>query len=100
MEIKSEINRFYIEENETLVGEVGITKINDSTISIDHTFVSEDHRGQGLAKKLLNAALEYAEQNNLKIVPVCSYAKAEFKNDPKIQHLLTENYQELLGGKK
>ncbi|WP_125714464.1 GNAT family N-acetyltransferase [Companilactobacillus kedongensis] len=100
MEIKSETNRFYIEENDILVGEVGITKIDDSIISIDHTFVNEDYRGQGLAKKLLDAALEYAELNDLKIVPVCSYAKATFKSTPEIQHFLTKNYQELLGGEK
>lgn len=100
MEIKSETNRFYIEESDILVGEIGITKIDDSTISIDHTFVNENYRGKGLARKLLDAALEYADKNNLKIVPVCSYAKATFKNDPNIQYLLTKNYQKLLGGEK
>lgn len=100
MEIKSDENRFYIEESEILVGEIGITKIDETTISIDHTFINENYRGQGLAKKLLNAVLEYAEQNDLKIVPVCSYAKATFKDTPDIQHFLTKNYQELLGGIK
>ncbi|MFD1418949.1 GNAT family N-acetyltransferase [Companilactobacillus keshanensis] len=100
MEIKSETNRFYIEENDILVGEVGITQIDDLTISIDHTFVNENYRGQGLAKKLLDSALEYAKLYDLKVVPVCSYAKATFKNTPGIQYLLTKNYQELLGGEK
>lgn len=95
MEIKHEDGRFFIEETE-LVGEIAYSPVKEGIISIDHTFVNENYRGQGIAGKLLNEVLDYADSNNLKIVPVCSYAKFAFKNKPEIRYLLTENYQKLL----
>ena len=49
--------------------------ISDGTLYIDSTFVPEEYRGRSLAETLVKAAIEHARQNNLKIVPVCSYAK-------------------------
>ncbi|WP_125591105.1 GNAT family N-acetyltransferase [Companilactobacillus jidongensis] len=95
MEIKQEDGRFFIEEDE-LVGEITYSPVKDGVISIDHTFVNENYRGQGIAGKLLNEVLDYADGKNLKIVPVCEYAKLAFKNKPEIRYLLTENYQKLL----
>ena len=46
----------------------------------DYTFVSPSLRGQGIADKLLNAGVEYAEKNGYKIVPVCSYVVKKFQN--------------------
>ena len=46
----------------------------------DYTFVSLSLRGQGIADKLLNAGVEYAEKNGYKIVPVCSYVVKKFQN--------------------
>ncbi|WP_125761738.1 GNAT family N-acetyltransferase [Companilactobacillus hulinensis] len=99
MEIKQEDGRFYIEDKE-LVGEITYSPVKDGIISIDHTFVNENYRGQGIAGKLLNEVLSYADRENLKIVPVCSYAKFSFKNKPEIRYLLTENYRKLLEEEK
>ena len=38
-------------------------------------------RGQGIAEKLLDAGVEYAEKNGYKIVPVCSYVVEKFENE-------------------
>ncbi|MFD1472526.1 GNAT family N-acetyltransferase [Companilactobacillus mishanensis] len=96
MEIKQEEHRFYINDGEEFVGEITFTPIKEGVISIDHTFVDKKYGGQGLAGKLLTAMLEYAEKENLKIVPVCEYAKANFDKRPEIRYLLADNYQELL----
>ncbi|MFH5811742.1 GNAT family N-acetyltransferase [Companilactobacillus sp. FL22-1] len=100
MELKHEDGRFFYEENDKLVGEITYSKVKDGVISLDHTYVDDVYRGQGIAGKLLNAALDFADLKGLKIVPVCEYAKAAFERDPKIRFLLTENYQELLKGEK
>ncbi|TDL98069.1 N-acetyltransferase [Macrococcus brunensis] len=47
----------------------------DDKIVIDHTEVSDELQGQGIGRKLVEAAVKYARDNNKKIVPVCSYAK-------------------------
>jgi Predicted acetyltransferase len=96
MEIKQESNRFYIESGNIFVGEISFSSVDKNVISIDHTFVNDEYRGQGIAGQLLDALLKYANENDLKIVPVCEYAKAVFKFKPEIRHLLTQNYQNIL----
>ncbi|MEO4054936.1 GNAT family N-acetyltransferase [Solibacillus sp. CAU 1738] len=46
---------------------------------MDHTYVSDKLRGQGVAKKLLNQAADYARKNNLKMNAICSYVVASFE---------------------
>lgn len=43
-----------------------------------HTYVPESARGQGLAEKLAAAAFEYAQSQNLKVVPSCPYISRAF----------------------
>jgi hypothetical protein len=61
--------------------------ISDGTLYIDSTFVPEEHRGRGLAETLAKAVIEHARQNNLKIVPICSYAKLYFERHPEYRSL-------------
>lgn len=98
MEMKHEDGRFYFENDGKMIGEITYSSVKDGVISIDHTYVDEAYRGQGLAGKLLNAVVDFADLKSLKIVPVCEYAKAAFKLKPEIRFLLTEDYQKLLKG--
>lgn len=81
--------RFFIMLTEEMLG-AEITYIwNDSThFTIDHTWVDEFYRGQGVAKKLFDAVIAFAREKNVKIIPVCSYAVAMFQRDSKIADLL------------
>ena len=74
MEIKHiEDKGFFINnEKEEIIAELTYRK-EGNKLYFDHTFVSSSLRGQGIADKLLNAGVEYAEKNGYKIVPVCSY---------------------------
>jgi len=55
---------------------------------IDHTEVNPDFAGQSVGKKLVMAAVEYARENNLKILPLCPFAKSVFDRTKEIQDLL------------
>ncbi len=55
---------------------------------IDHTDVSEDYRGQGICRQLLDAVVVFARWKNLKIIPLCPYAKSVFNKDPSIADVL------------
>ncbi|MGE7930573.1 GNAT family N-acetyltransferase [Lysinibacillus xylanilyticus] len=46
---------------------------------MDHTYVSDKLRGQGVAKKLLDHAAAYARQKGYKMEAVCSYVVAAFE---------------------
>ena len=64
--------------------------IKDGKMFIEETYTPPEYRGRGLATKLMEAALKYAEERNLKIVPKCSFAEVYFKKHPeKIDMLAT-----------
>lgn len=44
-------------------------------MEITHTFTPESARGQGLAARLMNAAIAYATTEKLKLKASCSYAR-------------------------
>lgn len=60
----------------------------DHLMDIYSTYVPENHRGQGLAKKLVEEALKMAKKENLKINPTCSYVKDYFDKNPELKTLL------------
>lgn len=51
----------------------------DNIMQMNHTYVSDALRGQGVAKKLLDQAAEYARENNYKMNAICSYVVAAFE---------------------
>ena len=81
MEIKHiEDKGFFISnEKEEVIAELTYRK-EENKLYFDHTYVSRLMRGQGIAEKLLDAGVEYAEKNGYKIVPVCSYVVKKFEN--------------------
>ncbi|MDX2080620.1 MAG: GNAT family N-acetyltransferase [Terrimicrobiaceae bacterium] len=46
---------------------------------LTHTFVPPEARGGGLAGRLVDAAVAYADERKLRIVPVCSYVAAHLR---------------------
>ncbi len=48
---------------------------------IDHTGVTDAARGLGVGKKLVAAFVEHARANNMKVLPLCPFAKAEFEKN-------------------
>ena len=81
--IKKGKNRFYIGENEKNdIARITFYYKEEKVIVIDHTFVSIELRGKAIAGKLLNEVIAFAKENNLLIIPVCSYAvKKMTRND-------------------
>jgi predicted GNAT family acetyltransferase len=63
-------------------------RLEGGTMYIDATFTPEEHRGLGLAAKLTKAAIEYARENALKIVPNCSYVRDYFEKHPEYRDIL------------
>ncbi|MFD1863699.1 GNAT family N-acetyltransferase [Planococcus chinensis] len=68
---------YQLEEEGKTVGEITWTQLADVMV-IEHTFVAEEKRNHGLAKKLLDQAAVYAREHDYKIEPVCSYVVVAF----------------------
>jgi predicted GNAT family acetyltransferase len=81
-------NRYYLENDQgETVAEITYVPSGDSMVIIDHTFVDDSLRGQGIAPKLVATVVEEMKQSGKKIVPVCSFAKAEFKRNKEYQEI-------------
>ena len=82
IDIKEGEKSFYVGENEVKsLAKIDFVYDGDDII-IEHTFVSEQLRGQKVASQLLEKVVGLAREKNKTIIPVCSYAKAELsKND-------------------
>ncbi len=81
-------------ENERFVAEVEGHKaylsyniINDK-INFSSTFTPPELRGKGIAKIIVEYAFNYAKENNLKVIPICSYVQAFVERN--------DNYKDLL----
>ena len=55
---------------------------DENTWAITHTVVDNGHQGEGIAGKLLDNVCENAKKENVKIIPVCSYAVKKFDDNP------------------
>ena len=64
---------------------------NGKNFVITHVGVYPEFRGQGLAGKIVDASLEYARQNSLRVIPMCSYAAAYIRDNP--QHMELTNQE-------
>lgn len=50
----------------------------DTKIIIDHTEVNPGNNGKGFGKMMVKKAVEFARSKNLKIIPLCPFAKSVF----------------------
>ncbi|MFC3198786.1 GNAT family N-acetyltransferase [Parapedobacter deserti] len=78
--------RILIDGNEA--GLMTYTWAGEGKFIIDHTEVYPDFSGQGVGKELVMAGVAFAQENDLKIIPLCTYAKRVFDRTPDIKDLL------------
>ena len=57
--------------------EMTFSRSNEQLIMLDHTFVPEAARGQGLGEALAERAVADAREKGWQIVPVCPFFKAQ-----------------------
>jgi uncharacterized protein len=67
---------------------------DEKNFVITHVGVYPEQRGQGVAGKIVEAALEYAKENSLRVVPMCSYAAAYIRRNPKFMELTEQERSE------
>lgn len=70
------------------VGEMTYYWDDETTFVIDHTGVAPAFEGQGVGKKMILSAVDYAREKNCKIVPACSFAASMFRRLPECADVL------------
>lgn len=67
--------RFEARDDKKFAGKLNYTLKDENTLVIDHTEVDPGFQGEGVGMDLVKEVAEYARENNMKIIPVCSYAQ-------------------------
>ncbi len=89
MDFKTEKYRVYIDDEEgNILAELTFPLVDENTVSINKTYVSPTLRGQGVAGKIMEKAVEVIEDNCWKVRIECSYAENWFKKHPEKNGLL------------
>lgn len=89
--IKKAENKFYIGEDiKEPIAEITFNRSSGNKIVVDHTYVSDELRGQGIAGKLVEQVVSYAREQNLKIIPLCPYVKNKLEETEAYHDVLAE----------
>ncbi len=83
--------KFYMGDEDHNEAELTYSKAGGDKIIIDHTWVDPKLRNQGIGEQLVEAAIAYAREANLKIIPLCTFAKKVFDNNAGFKDVLMES---------
>ncbi len=71
---------FYIEDEDgKRIGLLTYSVAGTGRIIIDHTEVDDALKGKSAGKQLVAAAVQHARKNNLKVLPLCPFARSVFE---------------------
>lgn len=66
-------------------GKITYVKSGKDVVVIDHTIVEPDEQGKGYAGMLVERMVDRAKRENIKIIPLCSYARVQFDKNEEYQ---------------
>lgn len=69
---------FFIEQDGAILAEMTYVWAGTDRIIIDHTEVSPLLSGKGAGKQMVTKAVAFAREKQIKIVPLCPFAKSVF----------------------
>ncbi len=93
MSLKNNTHRHRFEsETDGKLSIVEYQSVDDETLALTHTEVDPSLEGQGVGSKLVESVLQYIEQNNLKIVPLCPFITVYLKRHPDWNRVVSTAY--------
>ncbi|PKB16098.1 GNAT family N-acetyltransferase [Flavobacterium sp. 5] len=79
---------FHIDVNGKTEAKMTFVFAGPNKIIIDHTEVNEGNNGKGFGKKMVAKAVEFAREKDIKIIPLCPFAKKVFDKTPEFRDVL------------
>lgn len=80
---------FKASEDDKEAGRMTYSWAGNDKFIIDHTEVNPDFKGKNVGLQLVMAAVDFARENNLKIIPLCPFAKSVFDKKEEIRDVLS-----------
>lgn len=87
-EIKEENEKLILVENNIEIAFLKYSEDSDKDYEIQSVFVDEKYRGKGLAKIIFDEFIKKVRKENRKVIPICSYAKAQFEKREALEEFL------------
>lgn len=83
----------------SLDGEVAFAEYNlvDHGIILPHTVVPEAFEGKGVGSALAKAALGYAREHELKVIPTCPFMSGYITKHPEWHDIVHDSFKAKLG---
>jgi predicted GNAT family acetyltransferase len=69
--------------------------VENGVMKLLETYTPPQHRGKGVARRLMDYAVELAIKNNWLIEPICSYSIYYFIKNPDKRKLLVPRYRSM-----
>ena len=88
LELNGSKGYFYVSVDGKQEGKMTFVFAGNDKIIIDHTEVNPGNNGKGFGKKMVNKAVEFAREKNIKIIPLCPFAKSVFDKTPEFSDVL------------
>ena len=79
---------FYVEVDGNILAEMVYTMASPTKMIIEHTEVSDELKGKNVGYRLVTTAVDYARQHNIKIIPLCPFAKSVFDRKEELRDVL------------
>ena len=79
---------FFVEDGARRFAEMVYVLAGPQKMIIEHTEVDESLKGQGIGVKILESLVEFVRKENIKVVPLCPFAKATFQKRKDFQDVL------------
>ncbi len=78
----------YVGQDGAILAEMLYSKAAGNKMIIEHTEVDESLKGKGVGLQLVHTAVDYARTHQLKIIPLCPFAKSVFDKKPEFADVL------------
>jgi predicted GNAT family acetyltransferase len=88
LELNGSKGYFYVSVDGKQEGKMTFVFAGNDKIIIDHTEVNPGNNGKGYGKKMVAKAVEFAREKNIKIIPLCPFAKKVFDKTPELRDVL------------
>ena len=82
------VHEFVLRIDGERLGFLEYTRPDVGVMRIEYVEVAPRLRGTGLGRQLVAKAVDFARDAKLRIVPICSYARAVIQRDPAMSLLL------------
>lgn len=79
---------FYVAVDGKVVAEMEYTMPAADKMIIAHTEVDDSLSGKGVGLQLLHALVDYVRTEQIKVIPLCPFAKAIFNKKPELRDVL------------